>query len=291
LRVEKLGKGFTLGDAQVVVFSQAVSPAASSTASTQPPRGEKQPTAVEKPREEMLGKNDKGFDEMRVFNNTILIQIPGGEFTVGSGGSGSEEDERPPHKVYISDFWIGKTEVTFTQYDAFCRDSGRTPPDDGGWGRGNLPVVNVSWDDANEYCQWLSRRSGRKFRLPTEAEWEKAAHSVYPWGNTPPDATRANFNDKEGQPKPVGSFPAGASHYGVLDMAGNVWEWVYDWYDGRYYKDSPNRNPFGPSAGRERAVRGGYWGGGAGLIRAANRSAESPSSRVNKIGFRVAMTD
>ena len=236
--------------------------------------------------------NRKGFLEGVFFNDTVMVQIPQSYFTIGSPEGEGGTDEQPAHKVFISDFWLGKTEVTFAQFDAFCQDSGRPLPGDEGWGRGSRPVINVSWEDASSYCRWLTLKTGRRFRLPSEAEWEKAAREKYPWGRSAPDASRVNMKgngDGYAFTAPVGSFPAGASPYGILDLAGNVWEWTGDWYDPGYYRVSPGRDPRGPAAGVARSVRGGSWTNGADLVRSANRSNESPDRRLNVLGFRVAM--
>jgi eukaryotic-like serine/threonine-protein kinase len=236
--------------------------------------------------------NRKGFLEGVFFNDTVMVQIPQSNFTIGSPPGEGDADEHPAHKVFISDFWLGKTEVTFAQFDAFCRDTGRPLPADEGWGRGNRPVINVSWEDASSYCRWLMRKTGRNFRLPSEAEWDKAAREKYPWGRGAPGASLASMKgsgDGFAFTAPVGSFPAGASPYDILDLAGNVWEWTADWYDPGYYLVSPARDPRGPAAGVVRSVRGGSWTNGAELIRSANRGSESPDQRLNVLGFRVAM--
>ncbi|MCX6556386.1 MAG: SUMF1/EgtB/PvdO family nonheme iron enzyme [Candidatus Aminicenantes bacterium] len=128
--------------------------------------------------------------------------------------------------------------------------------------------------------------------MPSEAEWEKAARSKYPWGSDAPTSKNVNMKGAgDGFPfsAPVGSFPAGESHYGIMDMAGNVWEWIADWYSVQYFQTSPNRDPRGPISGSSRVVRGGSWKNGPDLIRSANRSNERPDQRLNVVGFRVAM--
>lgn len=250
------------------------------------------PKAEPKPETVRSHRNAKGFDEQVLFNHTVMVHVPAGEFTVGSPRGQGNEDERPAHRVFISAFWLGKYEVTFKQYDFFCRESGRSRPGDEGWGRGDRPVIHVSWDDAQAYCRWLTKKTARNFRLPSEAEWEKAARAKYPWGSSEPSADKVNMNGSEdGFPfsAPVGSFPRGESHYGIMDMAGNVWEWTFDWYAGDYFQCSPARDPRGPAKGSSRVVRGGSWKNGPELIRSANRSSEKPDRRLNELGFRVAM--
>ena len=266
-------------------------------------------------------KNSQGYWEAVFYNDTVMVYIPEGEFLMGqtdeekqwlikeAGKSYYEEwysDETPAHKVYLDGFWISKYEVTFAQYDRFCEETGREKPDDEGWGRGNRPVINVSWNDALAYTKWLSQKTGLPFRLPTEAEWEKACRGTdgrrYPWGNHSPyynGKWYANFEayddwfrrgeDGYEYTAPVGSYPEGASPYGLLDMAGNVWEWVADWYDKHYYSKSPYRNPKGPATGSNRVVRGGCWLNYAHHIRCADRGYDAPSGPAYDVGFRPAM--
>ena len=234
-------------------------------------------------------KNEKGYWEAVFLKNIAMIYIPEGEFTIGSPSREGDADEHPAHKVFLSGYWLGKTEVTFEQFDAFCQETGLEKPDDEGWGRGKRPVIYVSWHEANDFCNWLGKKTGLPFRLPSEAEWEKAARDRYPWGGMPPTADLANFNKEIMKTSPVGSYPDGASAYGVLDMAGNVWEWLADWYDADYYKNSSDADPQGPDEGEERSVRGGSWSNNAELIRSANRSQENPESKLNIIGFRLAL--
>jgi len=238
---------------------------------------------------ERVERNIKGSWEATFSGSITMVYIPEGEITIGSPARDGDADEHPSHHVYLTGFWIGKTEVTFRQFDLFCADTGREKADDEDWGRDDRPVIYVSWNDAMEYCAWLEKRTGLRFRLPSEAEWEKAARDRYPWGGTPPNSDLANFNKEHMMTRPVGSYPKGASPYGVLDLAGNVWEWTLDWYDPDFYQNSPRENPQGPRAGSERVVRGGSWANGADLVRAANRSAEKPASKLNILGFRLAM--
>jgi formylglycine-generating enzyme required for sulfatase activity/predicted Ser/Thr protein kinase len=249
---------------------------------------------AEKPAANVAVTNKKGFPERVFFNRTVMVWIPQGYFTIGSPKGEGDADEHPAHKVFISSFWLGKTEVTFEQFDLFCRESGRRLPADEGWGRGSRPVINVSWDDADSYCRWLAQKTDCNFRLPCEAEWEKAGRDKYPWGWSAPGADQVNMKgngDGFAYAAPIGSFPAGESPYGILDMAGNVWEWMADWYDPSYYQASAGRDPRGPATGQDRVVRGGSWRDGLDLIRSANRSSERPGQRLNILGFRVAMDE
>lgn len=234
-------------------------------------------------------RNHLGYWEALFHGNISMVYIPEGEVTIGSPAGEGDDDEHPAHKLSLDGYWIGKTEVTFEQYDLFCDDSGRPRAADEGWGRGTRPVIYVSWHDAVAYCAWLEVRTGLPFRLPSEAEWEKAARFRYPWGGAAPDSSLANFDKDHMMTRPVGSYPKGASPYGILDMAGNVWEWIQDWYDAGYYGKSPQDSPAGPESGSERVVRGGSWANGADLVRAANRSSEKPGSALNILGFRLAL--
>jgi formylglycine-generating enzyme required for sulfatase activity len=187
----------------------------------------------------------------------------------------------PPHEVLLDSFYIFRNLVTNHQYDKFMETTGRPHPDGGSRFEGlNQPVVGVTWDDARAFCAWVGAR------LPSEAEWEKAARGTqgfaYPWGNTWDSsklqsidgiahqsfANQADYqswkekhigNDPEAKTADVGSFPQGASPYGVLDMAGNAWEWVNDWFDSKYYESSPKTNPKGPATGEYKVLRGGAW--------------------------------
>jgi formylglycine-generating enzyme required for sulfatase activity len=195
-----------------------------------------------------------------------LIEIPAGEFIMGSN---EYDDEKPIHTVFLDTYYIGKTLVTVKQYIAFCNATGHASPPAPRWGwKDDHPVVNVSWNDVVAYCEWLSKETGYTVVLPTEAQWEKAARGtdgrMYPWGNDWDGSKCANslgvwrFLSLKGT-MPVGSYPEGASFYGVLDMAGNVCQWCSDWYDANYYKSSPDRNPTGPAGGQYRVLRGGSW--------------------------------
>lgn len=219
------------------------------------------------------------------------VQVPAGSFEMGDNFNEGLYFEQPVHTVYLDTYYISKYEVTFEQYDAFCDATGRTKPDDMGWGRGDRPVIWVSWNDAKAFCDWLSEKTGENIHLPTEAQWEKAARGTdqrrYPWGNGSPDSTLANYDNNVGKTMPVGSYPAGVSPYGIHDMAGNVWEWCSDWYDGDYYSISPPNNPQGPSSGYCRILRSGAWSWLATAIRSACRGSEYPSYNYSHVGFRL----
>lgn len=219
------------------------------------------------------------------------VYIPSGTFSMGSPASEKDrDDDETLHQVTLSAFKISKYEITFEQYDAFCNATGRSKPDDEGWGRGKRPVINLSWDDAKAFADWMG------CRLPTEAEWEYAARA----GTTTPfntgnclSTSQANYNGNypysgcsngefRGKTLPVGSFAPNA--WGLHDMHGNVWEWCSDWYDT--YPSGAQTNPKGPTTGSNRLLRGGSWFNDARICRSAFRYS-TPDNRNNSIGFRL----
>jgi formylglycine-generating enzyme required for sulfatase activity len=248
-----------------------------------------------------------------------MIRISAGKFLMGTtkeqaaqaikNGLDKQvvEREQPQHTVELSEYSIGKYPITNREYQAFLRDvKVQTPPR--GWDgdqfpaeKGGHPVVNVSWDDATAYCKWLSEKTKKNYRLPTEAEWEKAARGedgrVYPWGNDF-DSKKANTSEsKIGDTTDVGKFsnsdPAlsGDSPYGCADMAGNVWEWCNDWFSEKEYQGRAGKNVKdlqGPKNGTTRCLRGGSWLSDEVLARVAFRDCAPPSLRLSGIGFRVA---
>jgi formylglycine-generating enzyme required for sulfatase activity/uncharacterized caspase-like protein len=221
----------------------------------------------------------------RTEDGAAMVLVPAGEFTMGSN---DYDDEKPPHRVHLDGFFIDKYETTNVLYKRFMDATNRSAPSfwtAAQWNGTSQPVVGVSWHDADAYCKWAGKR------LPTEAEWEKAARGTdgrkYPWGEQW-DSSRANAENKLGKTVPVGSYAGGLSPYGAHDMAGNVWEWVADRYEGSYYKQSPERNPQGPSSGTYRVLRGGSWGHYAFNSRSAARDNHAPDYRFNYIGFRCA---
>jgi serine/threonine-protein kinase len=210
-----------------------------------------------------------------------LLYIPAGDFLIGSSDVDAlaQPDEKPQHTVYLNAFWIDQTVVSNAMYTKCVQSEGCKPHTDeapiigmfpyyGNPKFDNFPMIDVSWYEAAAYCKWAGRR------LPSEAEWEKAARGtdgrIYPWSNKAPNDSLANFNHPLGAPEAVDSNPKGASPYGALDMAGNVWQWVNDPYYSNYYKctnsfsqalnmGSPSANPQGPNngGGISRVVRGG----------------------------------
>jgi len=232
---------------------------------------------------------------------------------VADGGSEdlcrrSYDAEGPRHEIYLNAFWIDRTEVTNAQYRK-CVEAGICDtPTSCDWGaptyndgsKADHPVVCVDWNDARTYCQWAGKR------LPTEAQWEKTARGtdglIYPWGDTF-DGRLVNFcdvncefehknedwDDGYADTAPVGSYADGESPYGAWDMAGNVWEWVVDWYGADYYASSPGSNPQGPSTGMEKVLRGGSWNRDWDRTRAAQRRNHNPADRASIFGFRCAV--
>ncbi len=249
------------------------------------------------PREAVQQPKKDFATQMRGKDGAPMLLVPAGEFMMGSreNDKSAQNDERPAHPVYLDAFYIDQYEVTTSHYATFFQETNRAEPKY--WSEqvlkqhGGKPVVGVNWHDATAYCAWGGKR------LPTEAEWEKAARGtdqrIYPWGNQPPSEQRANFNrccdfKDYGVLTDVGSYEQGKSPYSVYEMAGNVWEWTADWYDENYYGKSPERNPKGPSSGEFRVLRGGSWFNAPDLVRSAHRDRLIPSLRNVNFGFRCA---
>jgi len=235
-----------------------------------------------------LGVNAQGFKQYRnLKDGSTLIEIPSGEFTMGADDG--ESVEKPVRQVTLTKYYISQYEVTVGQFKRFCEARGRPMPAQPSWSQGdNYPVVSVSWEEGLAYCDWAG------LRLPTEAEWERAARGTeghrYPWGNEW-DASKCNSKAKgDGfdQATPVGNFPQGVSPCGASDMAGNVSEGCRDWFFENYYKVSMPFNPKGPLMGKERVVRGGGWDSLAKACRATNRDKIRPEAKSENLGFRVA---
>lgn len=255
---------------------------------------EREKKKVEEARARSFNESYQQGREITGKGETQMILVPTGEFTMGSNAYG-RDNEAPTHRVYLDSFYMDKYEVTIFQYAKFLDAEQREPLM--WWNEvsprsdGDRPVIGVNWYDADAYCRWAGKR------LPTEAEWEKAARGTdgrnYPWGNEEPTNRHANFGkccDWKGYETltEVGSFEQGKGPYGTYDMAGNVWEWVSDWYDENYYKGSPDRNPTGPSKGSKKVLRGGSWGDGALVLRDTLRNGGNPTSRNTDVGFRCA---
>lgn len=229
-------------------------------------------------------------------DGSVMVHVPAGEFEMGDGGS----ENCMRHRVALSEYWIGVYAVTNAQYLRFIEETGHRMPDrmDYGkrvWRKGKFvpekashPVVGVSWEDSAAYAAWAG------CELATEAQWEKAARGpqnlIYPWGmEWDPDKCRYAGNKEEEQTCPVHGYPQGASGYSTYNQSGNVWEWCADWYDAKYYSDSPKRDPRGPDEGLSRVYRGGSWWYLAfAKFRAADRYGYLPGFRGYYLGLRLA---
>lgn len=222
--------------------------------------------------------------------------IPAGDFVMGSPDGEGWADEHPEHKVSVDALYLDVYEVSNTRYEKFLEATGRMFPDY--WDQldlavhGELPVVGIDWNDAKAYCEWAGKR------LSTEAEWEYAARGTerreYPWGNGTPTEELANYGQRwspkfyKDRLKPVGSHENGKSPFGIHNLAGNVLEWVVDWYDEKYYERSPGKNPKGAPTGTMKVVRGGSWNFAAEYMRSASRLKFTPKHRAADIGLRCA---
>ena len=222
-----------------------------------------------------------------------MVFIPGGKFHMGDSQGSDGDDETPVHEVTISSLFVSQYPATFAEYDAFCTATGQVKPRDEGQGRGQRPVINVSWQEAVAYCDWLSQQTGRTYRLLSEAEWEYACRAGsdtdYCFGNAVEQlADYAWYGQNAGnKTRPVGEKQANV--WGLYDMHGNVWEWTQDWYGKKYYSQSPDTNPAGAAAGKSRVLRGGSWFDDARNVRSACRGHDEPDGRLNNIGFRCAL--
>ena len=205
---------------------------------------------------------------------------------MGDLNGGGRSKEKPVHNVTVSAFAMAKTEVTFAEYDVFARATSRALPKDEGWGRDKRPVINVSWHDAKAYAKWLSNKTGRHFRLPSESEWEYAARAgtetKYSWGNAI-NCSQARYGHYKGdcgnesKSVSVGSYSANA--FGLYDMHGNVWEWVEDCYHDSYNGAPANGSSWTAGSCDYRVRRGGSWLYEPGSLRSANRNWEPPGKR------------
>lgn len=289
---QRYGKGVTIGTVREYLEGHGVALEErlplSVTKSPPPPIGQpRQSTAKPESQSVTQAREIIGKD------GAPMVLVPAGEFTMGSreDDKSADEDERPAHPVYLDAFYIDQHEVTTTLYSKFFLETRRATPTH--WSEevlkqhGRKPVVGVSWNDATAYCSWVGKR------LPTEAEWEKAARGtdqrLYPWGHAAPNEVLgkpdylvrgyAALND-------AGSRERGKSPYGVYDMADNAREWVADWYDAAYYSKSQEHNPKGPVSGDNRVRRGGSWMDRA--MRSADRDLGTPTSQTSYFGFRCA---
>jgi formylglycine-generating enzyme required for sulfatase activity len=242
-----------------------------------------------------------------------MVWIPAGSFQMGGSG---DSDEKPVHEVSVDRFAMGQDEVTVGEFRQFVSATGyKTDAEKkgdcwsykDGWKKvkganwhnpgfsqnNNHPVVCVSWNDATAYTNWLSQQTRQQYRLPTEAEWEYAARAgtttKYWWGDkigsNKANCRNSDSGDSFDYTAPVGSFDA--NPFGIHDTVGNVWEWVRDWYDSDYYRNSPPHDPNGPSRGTYRVLRGGAWNASASDCRVAVRYHSGPGGRLLSLGFRL----
>jgi sulfatase modifying factor 1 len=221
-----------------------------------------------------------------------MVTIPAGWFLMGCASG--QDNEQPVHRVWVDEFLLAACQVTNAEYARFLRDTESAPPPfgtDPNFNHPEQPVVGVSWHEAVRYCEWLSSRTGMHSRLPTEAEWERAARggregTLFPWGNEPPEALPGYSGRWTKGPEPVGR--AEPNGFGLHNMCDNVHEWCSDWYAPDYYAVSPERNPRGPETGQRRASRGGSWRHHIKMSRCAARSSIPPEFQYADYGFRVA---
>jgi formylglycine-generating enzyme required for sulfatase activity len=227
-----------------------------------------------------------------------MAYIPAGEFVMGSPEGEGKSNEHPQHKVYLDGFYIDRYEVTFKDFEEYLDTNPDQHPTITGWydrkARPDMthkPIFGLQWKRCKKYCEWKNKR------LPTEAEWERVAkgqeNRAYPWGDEPPDDHRANFGNccfiQRGKVlSPVGSFDQGKTPEMVFDLGGNVAEWVYDWYDKKYYSKSPNKNPKGPEKGKYHVIRGGAWNSLPMYLRSSSRYGDSDAKDYYGIGCRCA---
>ena len=222
------------------------------------------------------------------------VLVPAGDFLMGC--EQGRDDERPAHRVWVDAFEMAIYQARNRDFAVFMQATGPPPPPnwaEAGFEDPDHPVVSVSWFEAQKYCEWLGGVTGGKYRLPTEAEWERAARGgeearLYPWGDSPPQ-DRAEYRERWGRvvagPLPVGR--GAPNRFGIYDLCENVHEWCADWYGTDYYGQSPGRNPAGPAAGERRASRGGSWRHHVKVSRVAARSSIPPAFQYADYGFRV----
>ncbi len=224
-------------------------------------------------------------------SGTTLVRIPEGWFWMGCDAG--QDVERPVHRVWVDEFAMAATQVTVAEYARFLAATAASPPpfwNDDNFSHPQRPVVAVSWFEAVAYCDWLSKLTGRRYRLPTEAEWERAARggregALYPWGDDPPLSRRGYAERWKDGPEPVRQ--SDPNPYGLFEMCENVHEWCSDWFDPDFYSSSRERNPQGPPSGARKASRGGSWRHHIKISRCSARSSILPEFQYTDYGFRV----
>ena len=264
-------------------------------------------------------RQDSREREIKTSNGDELIYVEGGSFIMGDTWGDGLSDEKPTHRVELTyDFYVGKYPVTFEEYDRYCKETGATKLGDYSWGRGRRPVINVSWNDAIEYCNWLSEKEGlpiayygdgslldenrreteditrvKGYRLLTEAEWEYAARGgkksmgyKYSGSNSPDSVAWYYYSNSGDKTHEVGQKKS--NELGLYDMSGNVYEWCSDWYGS--YSSSAQTNPYNSTAGSSRVRRGGSWYSSSTGTRVANRDNNTPTYTYNDLGFRICRT-
>lgn len=291
-------------DFQVSNLKQSVTGMLAARGIARPATPESAETAVQAKQTQILPPHPKlpvsivsGVLRMQIGSGHFVefVRVPAGLFLMGSDPRRdihAQPDELPQIQVGLDEFWICKYPITVGQFTVFTNATNRVAPFDFPQKNG-YPVVNVSWYDALVFSRWASDLTARQVRLPTEAEWEKAARGtdgrLYPWGN---DFDAGRLNCAEGEisgTTPVDGYASGASPYGAWDMAGNVWEWVNDWYKPDYYAEHPGQNPQGPDTGYYKTLRGGAWFSDRAHVRSADRTNFNPENRYDYVGFRVVL--
>ncbi|MEO8235084.1 MAG: SUMF1/EgtB/PvdO family nonheme iron enzyme [Flavobacterium sp.] len=244
-----------------------------------------------------------------------MVKVDGGKFLMGSPDENkiAENDEQKQHEVTVANFEINKLEVSVWEWKEYCKKTKKQMPANQVWGiNDNYPITNITWNDAINYCNWLSKQDGYKpvytfagpniicdftsngYRLPTEAEWEYAAKGGkksknYNFsGSNVSNEISWQQNNSEKRPHAVGTKLA--NELGIYDMSGNVWEWCYDWYNKDYYKSEDGKNPTGPIRGEKKSVRGGSWDSKESYLRTSNRISTTPDRTYEFYGFRLART-
>ncbi len=262
---------------------------------TRTPLPNNQVTSTNLPRATIGSSLNIGSTQTREQDGMVMVYVPAGPFTMGSDNGPS--DQTPVHTVTLDAYWIDLTEVTNAEYaQCVLVEQCKQPTSNlsntrtnyyGNSEYDNFPVINVYWGQAKAYCEWAGAQ------LPTEAQWEKAARGpngrTYPWGSDI-NTSYANYDRNLGDASKVANYESGKSPYGTYDMAGNVWEWVADWYDVKYYQNSPKLNPKGPEIGTQKVLRGGSWDSSNISVQSANRNKYNVSNAHDNVGFRCALS-